>query len=476
MSTESVHHPWQVFEVGLVTLEFQTAFIIGAAEGDNLFDAVFVSDANGLPCLPGESLAGILRHAVAGTSDPLRDDVCREVFGYQDADGGRASRLRLSFGHVHDQNDRPVPFRGADVRSDSILGFLAAGAGRDHVRIGQHGVVDGSGKFDHLVVPAGARFTFEMWLAKNEKVDLAKLVQVLQRSEIRVGGKSRRGLGRIRVHAVRGAKFDLSNATDVARFSTLPSAIELAHDSDVLKKMDLKAPAKDEASPWIEGTLVLEPVGSWMIGGGIPTGAEPQRSKEGPWDRVPLTERRIVWEKQGGREVAKLARKEEARPLIPGSSVKGALRHRTAFHARRLAKVWLDGNVGGALPFTQEENDLFGEVRSADSGTPGRVFISDVHLAEAAKYLPIQHVSLDRFTQAPMDHLLYDELALGKHRLEIPFTVRTDGLSKEAQDAFAAALDDLCNGRLALGAGRGHGRFKGKVVWRDEKKTIGGLR
>jgi len=48
-----------------LTIEFETAFIIGGGQDDLLFDDVFVADANGLPTLPGSSLAGVLRHAWA---------------------------------------------------------------------------------------------------------------------------------------------------------------------------------------------------------------------------------------------------------------------------------------------------------------------------------------------------------------------------------------------------------------------------
>lgn len=473
MIIESSRHPWQNFEVGLVTIQFETAFITGAAEGDNLFDAVFVVDANGLPCIPGESLAGVLRHALAGNNNPATDKLCCEVFGFQQKNEGRSSRLRISFGHVHGQHNRPVAFRGADM--DPVLAFLAAGAGRDHVRIGPHGAAYERGKFDELIVPAGARFTFELCLARNDHIDLARLVSVLGRSEIRIGAKSRRGLGRISLHGVRSAIFDLARAEDVERLSKVPVAIEKMVDCDILKPVKVHGFARDGDSRWVEGSISLRPIGTWMVGGGIPTEAEPPRSKDSPWDRVPLTERRIEWQRQGGVELGKVVEPQNARPLVPGSSIKGSLRHRTAFHIRRIKGSWHRAGTRMDVVPTDEEKALFGEVRSGSEGSPGRVYIADVQLPQAVDYVPIQHVSLDRFTQGPMDHLLYDEVALGDCALNLNVSVRVDErLPDVSREAFQSAIDDLCSGRLAIGAGRGHGRFIGHVSWSDEGKWIGG--
>ena len=44
------------------TIEFTTPFLVGAGEEDFFSDAVFVADANGLPAIPGSSIAGVLRH------------------------------------------------------------------------------------------------------------------------------------------------------------------------------------------------------------------------------------------------------------------------------------------------------------------------------------------------------------------------------------------------------------------------------
>lgn len=461
--------PWRSFSLALVTIELEAAFVVAAQDGDNLFDAVFVTDANGLPCIPGESLAGILRHALAGGADPTYDQRCKQVFGFQAGGDGDASRVRISFAHVHDKEDRPVPFRGAKLKDDPVLAALQAGVGRDHVRIGKHGAVDGRGKFDELLVPAGARFTFEICLSDDSGIQLTDLLAQLARSEVRIGGKTRRGLGAFRVVRAASAKFDLTKKEDVARLGRVRVAIDQAVGSKELKSVELPKAASAEKTR--RGTITLRPIGTWMIGGGIPVGQEGKEPdhEDKPWDRVPLRERRITWESGKAGDRGTVASDHQADFLLPASSVKGALRHRTAFHARRLTGEWLEPGQS-YNDSAAEETWLFGEVRKGDKGQPGCVTLSDVYLQPSkVPFAPLQHVSLDRFTQGPMDHMLYDELALGdtELRLEIVVSERGQDDHSKAFESLDAALRDLCEGRLSLGAGRGHGRFLGKVDWVD---------
>jgi len=460
-------HPWSAFELGLVTIEFDTPFLVGASENDRLFDSVFVTDANGLPSIPGASLAGVLRHALAQGGDPHTDERCCQVFGHQDSGDGQASHVKISFAHVHGQDDRPVAFRQSR-REDPVLAFLTAGVGRDHVRIGMHGAADQRGKFDELVVPAGARFTFELSVSHASPLPFADLVALLARADLRIGKGTRRGLGRFRIVRAHCASFDLVKPTDLVRLGRVPVAIHEAVGSPELSPMTL--PKSSVSGNWVRGTLTLEPVGTWMVGGGLPTGREPERKDGKEWDRLPVSERVIRWASDGKKARGTVTDLGQSPFVLPGSSVKGAVRHRTAFHARKAAGEWLEDGVPWPDCPTEAEKALFGEVRDGDAGRPGRVHISDIYLSpDQVPYAPLNHVSLDRFTQGPMDHLLFDEVALGQCKLQLDVDVRLgEDLPRAHRAALNAALRDLCEGRLALGAGRGHGRFRGELVWSDE--------
>jgi CRISPR/Cas system CSM-associated protein Csm3 (group 7 of RAMP superfamily) len=468
MSDET--RPWLRFEVARVTIEMSSPFLVGSGEGDGLHDEVFTTDANGLPAIPGESLTGVLRHALAEGRDPANDEACREVFGFQDGDRGDASAVKVSWAQVHGKSDRPVPFRGADVAGDEVLALLAAGVPRDHVRIGPHGAVDERGKFDELLVPAGARFTFELVVDERSPRRAEALLSLLARRELRIGKATRRGHGRLKIIRAAVASFDLRDPDDRASYARLPVALEDG-DGGVLAPMAL--PESGSGEGWVTGTMTLEAEGSWLIGGTLPARRQqPRRRGEDKgkpgWDRFPFTERHIEWKE--GPAAGVIVHKDRVPFVVPASSVKGALRHRTAFHSRALRGLWAERGEVSLDEGTEDERALFGELRSDEGGRPGRLILDDARVfpGKDVDFAAFQHVCLDRFTQGPMDGLLFDELAVHGGRFEMDISLRTVGLEPEARCALAKALDDLCEGRLGLGAGRSHGRFQGSIRWDDD--------
>ena len=76
------------------------------------------------------------------------------------------------------------------------------------------------------------------------------------------------------------------------------------------------------------------------------------------------------------------------------------------------------------------------------------------------------HNAIDRFTCGVRDGFLFSEQMLWRGRFEIHLTVtagKPNDAAARAETAFWMAVDDLCEGRLAIGAasGRGHGRIRG---------------
>lgn len=447
------------FEVARITIEFRTAFAVGTGEGDGLHDAVFATDANGLPAIPGDSIAGVLRHAFAA-GNPESEDLRQRAFGYQDRDGGKASPIRVSWAHVHGANNQPVPFRGA--ASDDVTLFLAGGVMRDHVRIGANGTAEDAGKFDEILVPAGARFTFEIIVDSSglPGVSISDLVALLRSPVVRIGHGTRHGLGEFDVIAVRSRTFDLTNAEDRSRWAKYPVSLN-APDS-VLQPMTLSNPESQPAPGWAVGKITLRPMDTWVIGGSLHSDPDANLS------RFPLTERRIHWRADRG-VVETETDMARAALLVPGTAVKGALRHRTAFHLRRLAQRWLPTNATPDDHRLAEEPmpgelELFGSIKSSGSSSPGqpaRVSVADGWVnRDEVRPARLQHVSLDRFTQGPMDGLLFAEEVLLGGALTLHVAIETRHVTQDGLMALRAALDDLGRGRLTIGAGRGHGRFE----------------
>lgn len=491
------------FSVARITLEFLSPVHIGTGRGDEIADAVFAANADGLPVLPGASIAGVLRHAWAEAhGEDSRDEhkvtATNHAFGYQlrskgdDRAGGAAANIEVSFGHPHNANDRPVPFWGGKNDGDPVLAALREGIDRDHVRIDAHGVADGRGKFDRRVVPAGARFTFELFVHEGAGPTVAQLLGLL--AGVRLGAHTRSGLGKFKVVQALARDFDLTKAKDFDDFSRLDPDLHEPLPAGLLGRCDPEPP-KD--GPRVTATIRIEPESWWMFGGGTPTRQDHRRKGKGKGDearrldRVNVHEPQITW--ANGRGTVTTGEHEP--DVAPASGLKGALRHRVAFHARRKAGEWarsdrLLGEPGEPprLPPPDEEptvQRLFGAIaKSKDAGTQkgrtGRLVLDD-GVITGDKAGVLDHVSLDRFTQGTVAGLLFDEGPRFGGTLEFQLTVdtrdRRDPVTPDDRFALRAALEDLVTGRLAFGAASSRGlgvARSGTVTWSDGGKWIAG--
>ncbi len=463
--------------VARVVIELETPLHVGTGREWDESDAGVVLDANGLPAIPGSSIAGVLRDACGGGGG---EEVANSLFGYQRAAGrggrgeGQGSRLSISWACIHDQDDRPVFGLKDIIDSDRVLNVARAPTLRDHVRIGRSGTVASRCKFDELVVHAGHRFTFELELVgrPEDEADWGRLIALLQDPVVRFGGKVRRGLGRFRVERLSRRCFDLTKIEDFDAYRRMDGRISEAPLPGV--PWEAPQPGSSGDGGGVEALrLKLRPRFFWMFGGGGDSEA----------DMAPVRDHFIAWKKREGQ--ADQGTPEE-RFYLPGSSIKGALRHRTLFHACAFVGCFADrpdwrDKLKGAEAMVR---DLFGEQipegERDDRDTPcarGRVFIDDVFLeGEPGTLLPSRkdgflaephlqhHVGIDRFIGGAREALLFTEKPLFQ-RGPIAIVIHLRGeVDPSARQAFDMALDDLCQGRLPLGggAGRGLGYFDGE--------------
>jgi CRISPR/Cas system CSM-associated protein Csm3 (group 7 of RAMP superfamily) len=446
-----------------VTIEFTTAFIIGG--GKNLFfDDTFVADANGLPAIPGSTLAGILRHAWkdAGYGN---DDA---LFGNQD----HGSPLEISWGCIHNKNNSPVEGilydTKAAIQGDEVLSDALVLASRDHVRINDKGVAAKSGKFDERSVSSGHRFTFELHLTGDSKSHALweNLLALLNSGTLRIGGKTRRGYGAFKCFSLCHKELDLTIPDQFDTYLNHPVSLKAV--CGLPESIDETRERTDILPPQhtVTATVSLKPEGFWMFGGGAGNKA----------DMNPVLANRICWKDGKGKVVEQLT-------LIPGSSVKGALAHRTAYYynlqdGRFIRKTYTpDQQKPGIGADNEALRDLFGyskDNKTDQAGQRGRVIISDILLEGAAVQVFINHVSLDRFTGGARAGFLFSE---NPFYLGNGFTLKVDiteanKIDPKSLNAFEAALADLATGLLPLGSGanRGNGYFSGEVKWSDKRE------
>lgn len=434
--------------VSRIVLEAETPFTVGSGEKDLLTDALVTKDVNGLPYLPGTSLAGVIRSACG---------IKRQKdtpFGYQDKNGGQGSRIIFSDGVMIGKDGKPVDGLRVMSQNDDFYAHFKMLPIRQHVRINSLGSTDKGGKFDEQVTYQGTRFCFEMELlstgSEDEALFYEKMLNVLRRSTFRVGGGTHNGFGLMKVIALQRRDYDLTNPDDLESYVSRSAALDTPLEG--AKKLTTDTITD---STWKRYTLKLQPKDFFLFGSGM---------GDDEADMTPVSEAYIVW--TNGKPTF-----QERGILIPATSVKGALAHRTAYHWNKLKKRFVDNDgekplTGDACPAVEA---IFGKAgQDSDKDIKcGNIMLSDVIISAGKKTEDekiMNHVAIDRFTGGTMDGALFTEKVINGLGREIQLTidVRKDSIQDEdISKAFELALKDVSDGLLPLGGGvnRGNGTF-----------------
>ncbi|MGP1595773.1 MAG: RAMP superfamily CRISPR-associated protein [Prevotella denticola] len=440
-------------QLARIILETETPLAIGSGNKDIKTDSVVSKDINELPYIPATTLAGLIRHS-------LPEELQEYWMGFQTKKDGEGSRIILSEGKILSANGNPID--GLNLDEDAVTRLCHELPIRQHVRINQQGTAVKNGKFDEEIVPKGVRFCFEIELMAEEGNSgiMNTVLAIIQSDGFRIGSGSRSGFGKIEVVGILRRDLDLCVPNELELY--LGKSSSLAKEWEGYRPY---TPSATKESDCILYTLELRPVDFMFFGSGFGD----DRS-----DMTFVREPVVTWDR-GEATVEELERVI----LIPASSVKGALAHRTAYHYNRLEGVFADKKTAEELEQgTGKENKavktLFGSEgdRKGKNKQRGNILFSDVIEKQKAplEKKVLNHVKIDRFTGGAVDGALFSEEVLyapGKtFNLELMLRkTAVDEKDGKIVKAFEAALIDLCKGYLPLGGGvnRGNGTFKGKL-------------
>ena len=481
--------------IARVTIEAATPLAIGSGKKSILTDATINRDANDLPFIPGTTLAGLIRHAI---DEKLADRLMGFIKKKNDKNGEyevEGSRLVVTEAKLLNRKGKAVDgllnleTACNDEDRTFLDGFKHAPI-RQHAKINHRGVTEDKGKFDEEVVPKGARFCFEIELMANPKSEekfaeykqnFKDLLRKLRAEGFRVGGKSRNGFGRIEVvgEACLYRELDLSQPSDLDLY--LKKSASLAEAWDGFEPLKLEKP---QESRYTRYKLEITPKDFLFFGSGF--GNEDV-------DHSYIKERYITWDSDGN---SGRWNSQDNSLVVPASSVKGALAHRTAFHFNKLAERFANEmpaeelanhsgkhNEAVCALFGSEGNDDKYESNKKENATErcdgkrrGHVLFSDIIKLKNKKTdkKTHNHVKIDRFTGGAIEGALFDEEALITHpnepeKLELELLVDVDERINEDQRiilAFEETLKDVCKGLLPLGGNvnKGYGQFEGKLL------------
>lgn len=464
-----------------IVIEAQTPLAVGSGEKDILTDALVVTDVNGLPYIPGTTIAGVVRHMIdeiEKEKDPERFKKLKEkqkessaYFGYHDeSDGGRGSEIIFTEAKILNSKGDVIDGINLDAKDDGLLKYYDDLPIRQHVRINDWGVADKAGKFDEQVVFAGTRFCFELeMVAKNDAINnFNKIIEQVQSRTFRIGGGTRSGFGKIKVVDLQTRSLNLANKDDDDLQLYLEKSSNLSEPWNGWTKQDVQ---EKDINGWLAYKLILHPEDFFLFGSGF---------GDDDVDMTPVKERKVKWNEEGTK-----GELSEELVLIPATSVKGALAHRVAFYYNKLTGVYADylkteeerKNVVGKN--NKAVKALFGSEGEIDNITKkkvnqvrGSVLFSDV-IDKKLNGKIINHVSIDRFTGGTIDGALFSEKTTYGRGQEFTLTIfaKESALKdKTIKDSFEAAMIDICKGLLPLGGGvnRGNGVFKGSLTKNGE--------
>lgn len=307
-------------------IEAASPLAVGSGEKGIVVDRLIARDANGLPYIPGTSILGIIRHQMEdkNTDEALLESL-KDVFGQSGAKEGMGSRIVFSDAQLSDTKGETAveKINGAYLAGDSegYYSWFNRLPNRDHVRMTDKAAADtdGHGKFDEELVHKGSRFIFTICLSGNEDDTSIwnSILGYIHSPFFRIGAGTRNGFGQIKVISCKEKCFQLDDEQElVAWLKHSNSLNDKAYTSWQEYTAD-SAIADSLNDQYQRYTLRLKPSDFFLFGAGH--GDEDA-------DNISKTEHFIQW------DTDKHAAMSDVQFLIPGSSIKGALAHRTAFH------------------------------------------------------------------------------------------------------------------------------------------------
>lgn len=456
------------FYVLKLVLEAQSAHAIHTGHGDTTHDSLIVRDANGLPTLSGSSLAGVLRHQF---QQQFGEVSSKKLFGYAQGEKGENSWLNISWGLVHDSKNQAHEglMSQASIDQDQILSFLKDQKPivRQRVCLTDLGVTDGTGKFDVTLVPAGTRYStcISYWCdgSDESKQHWSHLLALLNSHALRLGQGTRNGYGLFKIVQMYQAHWDLTTVEGRQGYCQRSRS---RADHSGLSEVVLTQQSLGN----VTASLQLKAEAGWRIGGGEKYLGNNQNDRIP--DLLPMHETRIIWKNDQAHLI------DQDQYLLPATAIKGAIRHRVAYHYNCLNGLFAEDNNTLNTDQNPAVVKLFGYTEGQQAQA-GLLSFKDIYLTEQ-QVQTMTHNKIDRYTGGVIRGALFSEVVLWQSEIH----VEIDVLQPEAEvdptikQALALSLEDLTQGWLPLGASgsRGLGVFTDHTghgtQWSDQQQWL----
>jgi len=377
-------------------IELLSPTLIGCGMDENS-DIDVLKDSEGKVFIPATSLAGVLRHHIK-LNDPYKD------------------KLELFWGSSMGEED-PSKLRQSSIKIDDLLPEGEPSIViRDGVKIdSKKGIAEDMGKFDYEIIERGAKFNLNIEITLDGNDDdfkrqmLATIVNLLKNEKIRIGAKTNSGFGRIRLINENLYEFNFSKKEDVLKWlkQEFSSPTQLTNPFKINQKTFTIS-----ADFIIKNSLIIR---SYNFDPDVP-------------------------------DIEHL--KSNGKPVLPGISIKGAIRAR----AERIVKT-----LGKPEKII---TDLFGYVeKGTKNAKKGKIIVEETILEEYPEEVQTR-IKIDRFTGGVIEGALLETKPLfrGKNSNVLNLKITIHNYQDYEAGLMLLVLKDLWTGDLPIGGEKAIGR------------------
>lgn len=399
------------------TLKLSSPAIIGSGNNE-ITDLDLLLSGDGKPFIPATSFVGVLRHMIGD------DD--KDFWGYTAERDNKQSDFICS--DLTPTGEVKTAIRDG-IRIDNKRGIVAFDKEKET-----------GAKFDYQIIERDTEFNLRLEVPYEYKDDKKSVYQrlinticyLLKNEKVSVGAKTNSGFGRLRLNDARLYDYDFNKKADVLKWlkKEYPEPVAINYN-DILKL--------DKPQFTIEAHLLLK--NSFIVRSYTVEPDEP--------DAVNI--------------------KSNGKDIIPGTSLKGAIRAR----AERILNT-----LGKPLALL---DDLFGYVKEKDTkdAKKGRLLVEETILPDLASEIQTR-IKIDRFTGGTIESALFETKPVFADRdqnkkVYIKITIN-DHKDYEA-GLMLLVLKDLFTGDIAVGGEKnvGRGVFEGleaKICWGNEVAVL----
>lgn len=380
---------------------------LSVSSGENEWtDSDILRDKEGNPFVTGSSLAGAMR---AYLGKKKNED---SLMGYSGKDKNQDDIGKMSSLFISDLT----------FDEDTVTGV------RDGVALDKNKTAISESKFDIEIIEARAKAHFYMELTVREgdneaemNQELANIFTGINEGEIRIGSKKTRGFGEFKVLSVKNREYGKENYLDYA----------LAYKENTWKAEENQLDDWLKQADWNAQMIHIE-VPLRMRGG---ISIRQYAARKGEPDYIHLTDHGI--------------------PVIPGSSLAGAIRHRIQDILEELKQnqIKLPKNISDII------NIAFGYV-NGNEACASNIIIGESEI-KGASPLTMVRTGVSRFESAVKSGALYKEKMYVDGELSLEIAVRKSQNPEDSRwvmGLLLLAIKDLQNGLLAVGGQTAIGR------------------